>query len=250
MKFLKKINISVFTFFTFLLIWEIFMRIKLVNPLYVSSPSEITTNLFLLIFSGQIFPHFFTSLLEIGAGFTLALIFGLIFGVATGWNKKFYKASSPFIYGLYSTPYIALIPLIIIWTGLGLLPKVIIIFIGGFLPIAVNTNEGIRALDKNFIMLGRAFNATALQIIYKIAMPFALPFIFAGIKQAIPRTIIAMVASEFFASSKGLGYLIFYYGGTFQTGKLIGIVFVLILISLFLTQVTELIESKVKKWEK
>ncbi len=237
---------GLFIFFSF---WQVLSITKWINPLFISSPFEVLKEFFSFIKTGDIIPHLVISLEEFAIGFLIACFFGVLFGIIIGWYNKLYSLSSPLIYGLYSTPLVALIPLMIIWLGLDIWPKVAIVFLGAFFPILINTISAVKNLDPLYVRLGKSFGASDFDILRSIALPSSLPFIVAGLRLAIPRAIIGMIVGEFFVSNKGLGYLITFYGATFQTGKLLAVILMVVILSLSLTRLVELVEKRFEKWK-
>lgn len=228
----------------FFVLWEFVSRFKLVNPLFISSPGEIIGEIFEFFASGTIFPHLLISGIEFTLGFLLAISMGIFWGLIIGWYKKFSKIANPFVYGFYATPNIALLPLIIIWLGLDIWPKVAIVFLSAFFPILINTIEGVKNLNPEHIKLARSFGAKDRDIFRTIAVPGSLPFILTGLKLAVARGIIGMLIGEFFVSNQGLGYLINFYGSTFQTGKLLAVVLMVVIVSILMTRMVELIQKR------
>lgn len=236
--------IGVIIFFS---IWQTLSVTKLVDPIFISSPSEVLNEFFSMFQNRSIFPHLFMSLEEFAIGFVLATVFGMSLGMLIGWYKKLYITSNPLIYALYSTPIVALIPLIIIWTGLGVAAKVVIVFLAAFFPILINTISAIHNLNPEYVKLAKSFGAKDFDIFKTIALPASVPFTVTGLKIAVPRGIIGMVVGEFFVSNQGLGYLISFYGSTFQTAKLLAVVFLIILISVTFTGGVSLLEKNLKE---
>lgn len=228
----------------FIIIWQILSATKTVDPIFISSPDEVLREFFEMFANKTIFPHLLISIEEFILGFSLASILGIGLGVLIGWYRKLYITSSLLIYALYSTPIVALVPLIIIWAGLGIAAKIIIVFLAAFFPIIINTIDAMQNLNPDYVKLGRSFGANDFDIFKTIALPASIPFMITGLKVALPRGIIGVVVGEFFVSNQGLGYLISLYGSTFQTGKLLAIVLIIIFISVFLTLLLELTGNK------
>lgn len=233
----------------FLTIWESFSQFKLVSPILFSSPTQILQAELKLFISGKIFTHLFISIQEFSIGFILAATLGVTLGLILGWYKKLEALTSSLIYGLYSTPNIALLPLIIIWAGLGIWSKVTVVFLGAFFPILISTISGVKNLDPSFIQLARSFRASDWQIFKTIIFPASLPYILTGLRLAIPRAIIGMIIGEFFVSNQGLGYLITFYGSTFQTAELLAVVLVVVVISITFTKILAKAEQHFQSWK-
>ena len=233
----------------FIIIWEIVSRLRLVSPILVSSPEAVLNSEIELFATGAIFPHLFQSLSEVIVGLTLAIFLGVLFGFIIGRFSRLEKVVHPLVYALYSTPAIAIFPLILIWLGFSLWTKVAIVFLASFFPIVINTTAAVKNLDPNFIRLAKSFEAYDFDIFKSITLPSSLPFIISGIRIAVPRSITGMVVAEFFASNAGLGHLISYFGATFQTEKFLAVVFIIIVLSVALTSIIGFFEKRTQNWK-
>jgi NitT/TauT family transport system permease protein len=153
------------------------------------------------------------------------------------------------ISALYATPNVALIPLIILWFGLGMTSKVFIIFLSGFFPIVINTHAGVRNVGRGLVEVALAEAASQLQIFTKIVIPASMPFIATGIRLAMGRAVVAMVVAEMFTAVGGLGGAIINYGNAFATAKLFVVIIVLALLGVTLTESVRWIERRIAPWK-
>jgi NitT/TauT family transport system permease protein len=153
------------------------------------------------------------------------------------------------INALYATPNVALIPLLILWFGLGLLSKIVIIFLAAFFPIIVNTYAGVRNVGRGLVEVALAEGANEAQIFTKIVVPASLPFIMTGIRLAMGRAVVAMVVAELFTALAGLGGAIMNYGNAFKTDKLFVVIIVLALLGVSLTESVRYLERKLAPWK-
>jgi NitT/TauT family transport system permease protein len=232
-----------------LLIWHVVSALKVISPILLSSPFDVFIELVSFFKEGSIYPDLFASASEFIIGFAFALFWGLTLGYIVGWYRKIRSTSSVLIFALYSTPIIALIPLIILWFGFGLWSKVIIIFLASFFPILINVIDAVKNTDQNLLKLAESYKASDLKTIKEIVIPNSIPNVITGIKIAMPRGLIGMIVGEFFTGSVGLGYLISYYGATFQTARLLAVVILIIIISVFLSFCIDILEKKIKHWD-
>lgn len=235
--------------FFFALLWQIVSQFKLINPFFISSPLNVAREIFLMFGSGAIFPHLAISLQEFIIGFGLAVVFAIFGGLLLGWYSKINSALGLLIFALYSTPNVALLPLIMIWFGLGISSKIALVFLGAFFPILINTISAVNNLDQDYVKLAKSFGAKDFYIFQNITIPASMPFIMTGIRIGVARGIIGMVIGEFFVSNKGLGYLITFYGSTFQTSKLLAVVLIVVIISLLTKEGIGIIERKFQTWK-
>ena len=153
-------------------------------------------------------------------GMALAIVVGIAIGVAMGRVRIVELILEPYVTALYSTPSIALIPLFILWFGVGLTAKAFIIFFLSIFIIVINTFTGVKNLSQSIVDVGAAFGANERQAFWMIVLPAALPFIMTGLRLAVGRGILAMIVAEFFTSISGLGGMIVKYGNFFQTAKM------------------------------
>jgi NitT/TauT family transport system permease protein len=150
---------------------------------------------------------------------------------------------------LYSTPNVALIPLLILWFGLGMLSKIVIVFLAAFFPIIVNTYGGVRNVSRGLVEIAQAEGASEAQIFSKIIVPASLPFIMTGIRLAVGRAVVGMVVAEMFTAMSGLGGAIVYYGSAFATDKLFVVIILLALLGVSLTEAVKWLEVRLAPWK-
>jgi NitT/TauT family transport system permease protein len=220
-----------------------------VNPLFLSSPSAIAVAFYELVRSGELVSAIFTSLLSFAMGVFFAIAVGITVGVAMGRIRMVEYVLEPYVNALYSTPSIALIPLFILWFGVGLASKVIIIFTLSVFIVIINTFTGVKNLSQSVIDIGAAFGASERQIFWKVVLPAALPFIMTGLRLAVGRAILAMIVAEFFTSIVGLGGMIVKYGNFFQTAKMFVPIIVVSLLGVGFVELIKYIERKLAPWK-
>jgi NitT/TauT family transport system permease protein len=191
-----------------LLLWQIGSSLQLWDPLFVSSPLEVLRAAFKIIPSKEFMGHVLTTVQCLLLGLFIALFVGVFTGLPIGWFPRLNATFEPVIAAIYGIPYIAFLPVIIMWTGIGMTSRVIIVFWSAVFPLTINSIQGARAVDENYLRVGRSFSATSFQMFFTIALPSAVPYILAGLRTSIGRAIVGVVVAEFFMSSKGLGYFI------------------------------------------
>lgn len=241
--------ISTISILAFLTLWEsVVTFFKFLDPLFVSAPSLILAAGRDMVASGEIFRHAGVTLQNLTIGFVLAAIVGNLAGVAMGRMKYFDYAGTPFVDALNSVPRIAFLPLIIIWFGIGIWSKVVLVFLGAIFPMLINAYEGVRGTDPKLIEAAKAYGATETDIFFKVVMHASIPFIVAGLRQGMGRALISVVVAEFFASNAGLGYLIQFSGATFRTGHLFVAVLVVALFGILATYGIRASEKRIAPW--
>jgi NitT/TauT family transport system permease protein len=228
-------------------IWEWYGRG--VDPLFFSYPTAILAAVPPMVASGELQRAALTSASALIIGFVLAVVLGVTLGLLMGRYWIIDRLFDAQVSALYSTPTVALIPLLILWFGLGINSKVAIVFLAAFFPILVNTHGGVRSVSRHLVEIARAERATEPQIFTKIIIPAALPFIMTGIRLSVGRAIVGMVVAEMFTAISGLGGAIVQYGNQFKTDKLLVVVILLALLGVFLTEFARAFERRLAPWK-
>lgn len=231
----------------FLALWELLPALGLVKPLFTSSPSRITAA-FVTLAQGRLWNDLRVSGIEFAAGMGLAVVVGIPFGVLLGWSGRFNAIFGPFVSALYAVPRVALMPLLILWLGIGIYSKIAIVFLGAVFPIIVNTMSSVRALDETLVRCARSFGANDRQILITIALPSAVPFILAGLRLGVGRGLVGVVVGELIAAQAGIGHMMNIAGATFQTDKVFVGVMILALFGWGLTGLLEALERRFDSW--
>lgn len=192
---------------SFFAAWELSTRFEILNPFYFPPFSKIIAKGYELFANGSIWEHMWFSLTNFSIGFAVSIVLGVIIGVPMGWYKNVSKTFDPLLSGIYATPLIALLPLIIMMFGLGAISKIIMTILAAVFPILINTMVGIANTDHRLITMARAFGARDSQIFMKVSLPGSLPYIVAGMRVALGRALVYIVVAEQYGAATGLGYL-------------------------------------------
>jgi ABC-type nitrate/sulfonate/bicarbonate transport system permease component len=201
----------------FLALWEIVSRSGLVDPLFISSPVRVMKTGAALLSSGEIWPDLKVSMAEFLLGYAGAAAVGIALGLAMGWSKRVQYLFGPFVDTLNAVPRVTLLPLIVIWFGIGIWSKVVVVFLGAVIPIVINTQAGVNANEAKFLKVARSFGASELKLFVSIILPGAVPFIFTGLKYGAGRALLGVVVGELYAATAGVGHMIADAGNSFQT---------------------------------
>lgn len=240
--------IGLISFITFLIIWESLVKFGLADPFFFSSPSRIATAGYDLFATGFIYKHLWISAQEFFWGFSLAVLVGIALGLVIGSSRFFYDLLHPFLLAFYNTPRIILLPLFVLWFGIGIFSKILAVFVGAVFPILINTLTAAQNVDPALIRMAHSFNVSQRRIFWTITLPFALPYILSGIELAVGRGLIGVLIGELYGSQGGLGYLASYYGALLQIDKLMFVIFLFILWALGMTQIFRFIIEKFEYW--
>ncbi|HXG53241.1 MAG TPA: ABC transporter permease [candidate division Zixibacteria bacterium] len=234
---------------TFLVLWELVGNtFNLINPMFMSAPSLVFNAAVQLFGSGEIYNDLYVSSVELFWGYLLSVVFAVPFGISVGWYKKMSHIFDPFINGMNATPRVALLPLVIIWLGIGILSKVGIIFLGAVLPILVNARDGVKTTPLNLINAAKSFGASEWQVFKSVVLPSTLPFILSGMRQGIGRALVGVMVGELYAATAGIGFMITVAGATFQTDKVFVGVLIFALSGMVLTELLNKFEQRFERW--
>lgn len=231
-----------------LLIWEFVSRVLVANALFLAAPTQIFAAIYNLARSGELWRHVGISGLEFIIGYVIASILGIALGLGMASSVRIKQIAQPWISGLYATPTIALAPLFILWFGIGIWSKVLVVIFLVLFPVTINTEAGLRTTSTRLIEMLRAFGATQRQIFIKVSLPSATPFILAGLKLGIGRGLIAVVVAELFGSRAGLGRLISQSADAFNMPELFAGVIVLAAAGIAMTAAFTRLERKLVPW--
>jgi len=231
-----------------LVLWEGAWRAGLISPLFFSGPSAIAAKFVELTANGKLAAYLSYSGINFLIGFTLAVMVGVPFGILLGWYRRLFFVFDPLIVALYATPRIALYPLFIIWFGIGSPSKIFIVFLSAVLPVLVNTVAGVRNIDPDLLRAARAYCASDRQIFTTVALPSSVPFVLTGVRQAIAHGLIAVVISELFAGSEGIGFMISYAGQIYATDELLVGVLCVTIAGMLLTALAERVQRHFQRW--
>jgi len=230
-------------------LWELIG--PLVNPILFSYPSKIAVAFYELTFVTGELPYYAMESLQIlfyGLGFSILV--GVPLAVVMARFHRVDWALDLPINALYATPMVALVPLLVLWFGIYMQAKIIVVFLFAVFPILINTYQGVRECDKNMLEVARSFRSTEWKIWTHVLLPFSLPFIAAGVRLAIGRGLVGMVVAEFFTSISGLGFMISRYANIFETDKTFVPVLLLMFLGVFLTTGLKVLERRIAPWSR
>ena len=205
------------------------------TKLFFTTPSQIVGTLWRLFATGAIWKPLGVSASGFALGLALAIVVGLPLGVLIGRSRTLNAMLDPFITAFNATPRLVFLPLVMLWFGLGLWTKVVIVFIGALFPILINTYEGVRNADRTLINVVRSFGASEWDVARLVVVPNAMPYIIAGLRLAIGRAVLGVVVAEFFGSESGLGVMMVQAAGRYQVDVVFSGLIVFAALSLAMT---------------
>lgn len=230
----------------FVACWQ--MAALLTNKLFVASPLDTLRALPVVVSEGGLLTNYLQTMSLFLAAFAVSISAGLAVGLATGLNRRVRWAAEPLLVMFYSTPAIVLIPLLILWFGIGDLPKATLVFLATFFPVVINCQLGIDELGPEMQELGRAFGATPREQVMKIVLPAIVPHLATAVRIATPRAFVALLVGEMLISVGGLGSLVIHYSRAFRTDAYFLTVAIIVLTSMALTGLTRWLERAMTPW--
>lgn len=226
--------------------WQIICKLFDVPLTILPAPSDIFAALWQ--YRVPIIDNSWVTLWTTLVGFALATIFGLLIGIAVGWHKNIYSAIYPVLVGFNSVPKVAVVPVLILWFGLGEVPAIITAFLISFFPIVVNVATGLATTNPELEDVMRALGASKLDIMRKVGIPRSLPYFFGSLKVAITLAFVGAVVSETVGSNKGIGKLMLDAQAAFQVNIVFAGLLVLAFLGIVLYAGTAVIEKRFTGW--
>jgi ABC-type nitrate/sulfonate/bicarbonate transport system permease component len=234
-----------------LALWEVLPRIVTMSAgtkLFFTTPSQVVGTLWTMFATGSIWTPLGVSASGFALGLALSIVVGLPLGILIGRSRMLNAMFDPFITAFNATPRLVFLPLVMLWFGLGLWSKVVIVFIGALFPILINTYEGVRNADKTLINVVRSFGASEWDIARLVVVPNAMPYILVGLRLAIGRAVLGVVVAEFFGSEQGLGVIMVQAAGRYQVDVVFSGLIVFAFLSLMMTALVQVLENRLSRW--
>ena len=230
-------------------VWELFG--PTLNKLILRPPSDIFRAFFELIANGELQDAMGQSFRELFGGLAVALAVGLVLGVASGRWRFVYNAIDPLVSALYSVPSVALVPLIAVaFRSVGDAPRIATVALFAVFPILINTQQGVRNVDRQLLEVARSFNTSERRLWTDVIIPSATPYLLAGVRLAIGRGLIGMIVAEFFIGLVGLGYLIISYENVFRIDRMFVPVIVVATVGVLMMGFVQWLEGRIAPWLK
>ena len=243
---LKRWGASFLILVILLAAWEGWTQLAEAPRWQLPAPSVIARELFNS--RALLWEHTLVTLVEVVLGFAVALSVGLLLAGGIAYSRILERAVYPIIIASQTIPIIAIAPLLLIWVGYGVTPKIIVVALISFFPISVNTVDGLRSVDPDMVSMMRTLGATRWQIFTKVQIPASLPQMFSGIKIGIAISVIGAVIGEWVGASSGLGYLMTYSQPLFLTARVFASIVVLSAMGIGLFVAASIVERLMLPW--
>jgi NitT/TauT family transport system permease protein len=230
----------------FLAVWQVVGG--RVDPILFATPTEVAKAFWDLLRTGQLGPAFGSAMGDLATGYILAVVVGIAVGVVMGRSPIVERVLDPYVNFFQATPLIALVPLVVIWFGVGFEARVTVTFMLAVWSIIINTATGVKETPPSLIDVGRVYKLSRWRVIIGIAIPNAVPNIFAGLRIALGKALIGMVIAQMEISVTGLGGLITNYGNAFKTAYLLAAVCTASLVGVIAAAALEVVRRTVFPW--
>jgi NitT/TauT family transport system permease protein len=236
------------TFGFFLALWE-YASGPWIKPFFISSPSAILGMLFQWISDGSLFSHLKITIIEMVAGFILGCGLAVGAGFILGLQKTLAEVVTPYITALYGLPRIAIAPLFVIWFGIEMPSKIALVTVVIFFLVFFNVFTGVRDVSPELLKVIRLMGANSWQLFIKVIVPSTYVWIFTAMKIAVPRALIAAVVGEMISANRGLGFLVAFMAGNYDTTGILAAIFVLVILAVSLTYGIRQMERRFSRWK-
>jgi NitT/TauT family transport system permease protein len=231
-----------------LAVWQLASGAGLVNSLFLPAPTAIARAIYQLALSGALWHHLSYSIMRIGVGWVLGTVAGVIVGFAVGLSGVARGVGITFISALFPIPKIALLPLLILWLGIGEEPKIATIALGVFFSTAISVYSGVDAVPRNLIRMAQSFNVPFHAIVRRVIWPGALPSILAGFRITASIALLLVVSAEMIGAEYGIGAFVLQAGNLMQTDQLLAGVVILSLFGLAVGKLINWLETRLLHW--
>lgn len=233
-----------------IVLWQLGVSTGVLPARFVSSPITVVTTAVAMIARGDLLHDIRVTLTEFFLGMTSAIALGIPVGLVAGWYRPVRYAVEPYLAALYSTPSLALLPLLVLWFGIGIKSTIVLVIISAFFPIVINVMQGVLTVDVNFLRMGRSFGARQLRIFISIVLPATVPFLASGLQLGVARGLIGVIVGEMYAASNGgLGYIISVSGSTMAVDQMFVAVTIITALGIALLGAARAFEQRMQRWK-
>ena len=221
-----------------------------IDAVFISAPTAIANTAVRLFRTGEIWNDLRVSGMEFALGFVIAVAAGVAIGLVAGWNRHAYFALDPFFSALNATPRVALLPLIIIWVGIDIWSKVLVVFLGAIVPVYLNVVAGVRTTDARLLRVAQSFGCSRAHLFRTVILPGSVPFLLTGLRLGVGRAMVGIVVGELYAATAGVGFMITVAGATFQTDKVFVGVLLIALTGALMIEGLGRLERRFETWRR
>lgn len=232
----------------FILIWQLLILIFQPDPILFPTPGEVADEFVTAARDGTMWPAFVDSMSAMAIGLVLALVTGIPLGLMIGMSPTADLLTSPYLWGFFAMPRIALAPLMILWLGFGMETKVWLVYLSAVVPLLLSCKDGVQTADASLIQAARSFGARRLDLFAKVIAPSTLPFIASGIRNGISRGFVGLLVIELVVGSGGIGTEVMGSMRDFNTARMFAFATLLIVVAMVLISLSRQLERLASRW--
>lgn len=244
----RKPLLGIFSVIMAFVVWESIFEFVELNQMFFSKPSMIASAAVILLEDGELMRDIGVSATPFFVGFLSAALVGVVIGVVMGWRTRVGYALDPLMTALYASPLIAIAPLVIIFFGVGVTGKAILIFVLCVFPFMFNAYAGVKAVDPLLISVVRSLGGKEKDLYLKVIVPSVLPYLVAGARYAVGRALVGVIVGEFFAATAGIGYRIAWFSDMFEMSRMFVCIFTMMVIAVVFTEGIRWAERSAFPW--
>ncbi len=232
------------------LLWQLGVSTGVLPARFVSSPVTVVQTATGMIEKNDLLHDIRVTLTEFFLGMAAAIALGIPVGLVAGWYRRVRYAVDPYLAALYATPSLALLPLLVLWFGIGIKSTVVLVVISAFFPIVINVMQGVLTVDASLLRMGKSFGARQLRIFGTIVLPATVPFLASGLQLGVARGLIGVIVGEMYAANNGgLGYIISVAGSTLAIDQMFVAVTIITALGITLLGATRAFEQRMQRWK-
>lgn len=236
------------SFVVFLVAWQFASDQEAINPAFFASPTDIVSEAVEQVQTGDFWNDVRVSATAFFIGFGLSAVLGPLLGLIIGMNRRLRYAAEPWVDLFNAMPRVALLPLVVIWVGLGIKAAIVVAFLGAFISILISTIDGVRMIDPATRRVARSYGATKRREFLSVVLPGTVPSIVSGLRIGVERALIGVFVAELFGGNAGVGFMIKKAGETLQADRVFFGVFVFIVFGLFAIAVIDRVQRRFEHW--
>jgi ABC-type nitrate/sulfonate/bicarbonate transport system permease component len=233
---------------TIFVLWQLSVEFGLVDPSFTSSPLGALGALIDTIKDGSVWPPVGSTLASVGIGMAITVVVGIPLGLIIGRTPILYGLTEQMISIMYAVPFVVFLPIIIFWFGIGSEARIVIVVWSALFPLLINVVAGGRNLDPNYLRVSQVFCATRVRTLWSVALPATLPYILAGVRQAVGRALVGAIVAELFMGTEGLGYVVQLETANFEMDAAMSAIGVIAVVAVVLTRGVAYLERKLTFW--
>jgi ABC-type nitrate/sulfonate/bicarbonate transport system permease component len=231
-----------------LAVWEAVSQTEVVKSVLISRPTAIITAAIQEFSTGAIWPNLQATLSVWALGFTLAAILGIGIGLLSGIFRTFRYIADPWLNAINVAPDLAFVPILILWFGIGLKFKIVLVLLTGTFYVAINTLAGVRSAEGRFLQVAESLGASQIRVLRTVVLPGSVPYVMTGLRQGAARSIIAVIVAEFVSSNQGIGFMISVAGSFLDTATVMFGIALLAILGFLVSEILGRIEHRFDAW--